>query len=160
MLALDLKALKSAGIRALLLDIDNTLLPRDTSVFPPEFVDWLGGLPEEGLSAYLVSNNWHDHIFDRAAEVGLPVVAKALKPLPFGFLRAARALGLRMRQCAVVGDQVFTDVLGGNLAGATTVLVEPLSTSDLPHTLVLRRLERVIMAGRRPVSREARAGED
>ena len=151
--AIDLDALAASGIRAMLLDIDNTLLPRDTSVFPPEFVSWLGDLSAAGMSAYLVSNNWHSHIFDRATELGLPIVAKACKPLPFGFLTAARTLGFSARQCAVVGDQIFTDVLGGNLVGATTVLVEPLSSSDLPHTLVLRRIERVIMAGRQPAAR-------
>jgi HAD superfamily phosphatase (TIGR01668 family) len=103
-----------------------------------------------GLSVCLVSNNWHDYVYRFAEELDLPIAGKALKPLPFGFLAGARLLGLTARECAVVGDQLFTDVLGGKLVGATTVLVVPTSTSDLPHTLVLRRIERVIMAGRTP----------
>jgi predicted HAD superfamily phosphohydrolase YqeG len=52
----------------------------------------------------------------------------------------------------VIGDQLFTDVLGGNLLGMTTVLVAPLSSSDLPHTLVLRQLEALVLRGREPVA--------
>lgn len=149
-LAIDLDALRSAGVKALLVDIDNTLLPRDTSVFAPEILAWTRSLSSAGLGAHLISNNWHGYIFAKAEQVGLPLVAKAMKPFPFGFCAAARALGLRTRDCAVIGDQLLTDVLGGNLVGATTVLVKPLSTTDLPHTLVLRRLERVIMGNRAP----------
>lgn len=150
--AIDLDALKADGITALLLDIDNTLLPHHRPGLPAGFRPWLDALGDAGFRAYLVSNNWHQDIEERAAEIGLPVVARAGKPLPGGFRRAATALGVRARECAVVGDQIFTDILGGNLFGATTVLVCPLSSSDLPHTRVLRRIERVIMAGRRPAS--------
>jgi hypothetical protein len=149
--AIDLGALSAAGVKALLVDIDNTLLPRDSSAVPPAYSAWVESLPNAGFGVHFVSNNWHESIHRHAADLGFPVVAKATKPLPFAFLAAARALGVRTRECAVIGDQVFTDVVGGNLVGATTVLVEPLSATDLPHTLVLRRIERLIMAGRRPV---------
>jgi hypothetical protein len=99
-----------------------------------------------------VSNNWHDVIFDHARALGGDLVAKAMKPFPFAFLAGARRLGLRARECVVIGDQVFTDVLGGNLVGASTILVRPQSVSDLPHTLLLRRLERIIMRDRSPES--------
>lgn len=148
--AIDLDALRRSGIEALLLDMDNTVSPHHSTTIVPEIRSWLAGLPDAGFKVRFVSNNWHDTIHARAAALGFEVVAKAMKPLPFGFWRAARELGLRPSACAVIGDQIFTDVLGGNLVGATTVLVEPLSASDLPHTRVLRRLERCIMAGRTP----------
>lgn len=149
--ALDLRSLQASGVRGLLLDIDNTIMARKTATVPQSSVAWIAEATSAGLSICLLSNNWHDYVHAFAAELGVPIVAKALKPFPFGFLRALRTLGLRASQCAVVGDQLFTDVLGGNLIGATTVLVVPVSASDLPHTLVLRRIERVIMAGRAPV---------
>ncbi|MBN1193134.1 MAG: YqeG family HAD IIIA-type phosphatase [Coriobacteriia bacterium] len=152
MLEIDLEAFRSSGVKAFLLDIDNTLLPRDTSLFPEELVSWTRGLSSAGFGVCFISNNWHRYIFEKAEEVGFPVVAKAMKPFPFAFLAGARALGVRTSECVVVGDQLFTDILGGNLVGATTVLVNPLSSSDLPHTLVLRRLERVIMGRRDPRS--------
>ena len=71
-------------------------------------------------------------------------------PLPFGFRKAARELGVPIGECAVVGDQLFTDILGGNLAGAVTVLVDPLTAADMAHTRILRHVERVIMNRRPP----------
>ncbi len=150
--AVDLEALRAAGIRALLLDVDSTLLPRDSSALSPEIAAWIASLQPAGFEAILVSNNWHETIHARAAQLGLPVVAKAMKPLPFGFNAAARRLGVRIAECAVIGDQIFTDVLGGNAIGATTVLVKPLGGSDLLHTRVLRRIEWFIMHGTNPES--------
>lgn len=149
---IDLAALRDAGIDTLLVDIDNTILPRDTGEMTEELRAWTAHVLAEGFKVGLVSNNWHDHVKRIADSCGFQMVAKALKPLPFGFLRAVRLLGSTSRKTAVIGDQIFTDILGGNLLGMTTVLVLPLSESDLPHTLVLRRLERLILAGRNPLS--------
>lgn len=145
--AIDLAALKASGVRALLLDIDNTILPRDTNVVPPELEAWATDVVDAGFKVCLVSNNWHERVRVVAAELGFELVAKAIKPLPFAFLIATRRIGVRARQCVVVGDQLFTDVLGGKLIGARTIMVLPLSATDLPHTLLLRRLEARIMKG-------------
>ena len=148
--AINFDALRRSGIEGLLLDIDNTILPRDTNVIPPELAEWAAGLRERGFKVCLVSNNWHERVYRLAEDLGFDIVAKAVKPLPFAFRAALRRVGLRARQCAVIGDQLFTDILGGNLVGASTILVRPLSESDLPHTLLLRLLERRIMAEREP----------
>ncbi|MDA3936793.1 MAG: HAD hydrolase-like protein, partial [Actinomycetota bacterium] len=86
-----------------------------------------------------------------ADELDMDLVAKAIKPLPFAFLIALGKIGVSRKHAAVIGDQLFTDVLGGSILGMTTILVAPLSKSDLPHTLILRRLEARILAGRRPL---------
>lgn len=148
---IDLDALRAAGIDTLLVDLDNTLLPRDSTDIPEALVAWRERVLSQGFRVCIVSNNWHDHVPEVAARIGLPLVAKALKPAPFAFRRALALLGSSAAGAAVVGDQVFTDVLGGNLAGMTTVLVTPLSSSDLPHTLLLRRLERLVLADRSPL---------
>ncbi len=148
---LDLEALRALHIDTLLIDLDNTLLPRDTNVIPDDLRLWAQGVRSKGFKVCLVSNNWHERVKDVADELGFDLVAKAVKPLPFAFLSALRKTGSRRRDCIVIGDQLFTDVLGGKLLGMKTVLVSPLSTSDLPHTLLLRRLERVLLAGRRPL---------
>ncbi len=150
--AIDAGELADRSIGHLLLDLDNTLLPRDSSEIAPPVREWLSGLAEHDITACLVSNNWHAHVHDVAADLGLPIVAKALKPFPAAFRRGLKVLGARAEATAVVGDQVFTDVLGGNLLGMTSILVAPLSASDLPHTLLLRRLERVVLAGRTPLA--------
>lgn len=148
---IDLDAFSRKGIDTLLVDLDNTLLPRDTNEVPDDLRRWAVGLHEHGFRVVLVSNNWHERVHAVAGELGFDLVAKAVKPLPFAFLRALSKAGSKRGRAAVVGDQLFTDVLGGKLLGMTTVLVEPLSATDLPHTLLLRRIERVLLAGRRPL---------
>lgn len=150
MTVIDLDALRAEGITALLLDVDNTVSPHHSTEIIPEIRDWIASLGAAGFRACLVSNNWHGDIHDRAAALGLPVIAKSAKPLPFGIWRAIRMLRVRRTQCVMVGDQIFTDILGGRLAGVQAMLVEPLTPSDMGHTKVLRALERRIMAGRRP----------
>ncbi len=145
--AIDFAALHARGVKALLLDLDNTILPRDTNEVPPGLSAWAADVAGAGFKVCLVSNNWHERVKTVAAELGFDLVPKAIKPLPFAFWIAMRKIGVRARQCAVVGDQLFTDVLGGKLVGAMTIMVLPLSSTDLPHTLLLRRLEARIMKG-------------
>lgn len=150
--ALDLEDLSRSGYDTLLVDLDNTLLPRDTNEIPDDLRAWATGLHDSGFKVCLVSNNWHTRVKEIADELGFMLVAKAVKPLPFAFLRALGKAGSHRRKAVVIGDQVFTDVLGGKLLGMRTVLVEPLSATDLPHTLLLRRIERMVLAGRSPLS--------
>ncbi len=149
--SIDLDALQAIGIDTLLVDLDNTLLPRDTNEVPEDLRVWAIGLRTRGFRVCLVSNNWHERVKAVADELGFELVAKAVKPLPFAFLAALRKLGSSRDRAAVVGDQLFTDVLGGKGLGMKTVLVVPLTQSDLPHTLVLRKLEGLVLAGRRPL---------
>jgi HAD superfamily phosphatase (TIGR01668 family) len=148
---IDLDALRSRGVDTLLVDLDNTLLPRDSSVVPEAARAWVRSLSAEGFKVCLVSNNWHERVSTVAAELGITLVAKAVKPLPFAFMRALRKVGSKRKNAAVVGDQMFTDVVGGKLLGMATIMVLPLCQSDLPHTLALRRVERVLLAGRQPL---------
>lgn len=149
--AIDLEALLADGVDTILVDLDNTLLPRDTNEVPDSLKDWARGLADAGFKVSLVSNNWHKRVQSVARELGFDLVAKAVKPFPFAFLIALRRLGSKRRSSVMVGDQLFTDVLGGNLLGMKTVLVSPLSSTDLPHTLLLRKLEALVLAGRTPL---------
>ncbi len=150
--AVDLDDLRRIGVTALLVDLDNTLLARGTREMTQQLLDWTLHARAEGFSLCIVSNNWHERVKTVAEALGIPLVARAIKPLPFAFKRAMRLLGVTPAQSAVVGDQVFTDVLGGNAIGATTVLVDPLARTDLPHTLLLRLIEARIMADREPLA--------
>jgi len=149
---IDLEVLRARGVDALLVDLDNTLLPRNSPEIPRETKQWAQAVRQRGFKVCLVSNNWHERVWGVASELGFELVAKALKPFPFAFWRAMSKTGSSRKTCAVIGDQMFTDVLGGKLVGSVTVLVAPLSSSDLPHTLLLRRIERVLLAGRQPLS--------
>ena len=150
--AIDLETLARAGVRVLLLDLDNTVLSRESHVVPDEMKEWAAGLRERGFSVCLVSNNWHERARRVAGELGLDLVDHAIKPLPFAFLRALSLEKATPKEAAVIGDQLFTDILGGNMLGMRTVLVAPLSRTDLPHTLLLRRLEALVLGDRVPTS--------
>lgn len=148
---IDLDALQAAGIDTLLVDLDNTLLPRNSADIPEATRQWVNEVAARGMHVCLVSNNWHDRVFGVADALGCDLVSKAIKPLPFAFLRALSRANSSRAKAAVVGDQMFTDILGGKVLGIVTVLVTPLTSSDLPHTLLLRRVERVLLAGRQPL---------
>ncbi len=150
--AIDFDALNDRGIRGVLLDLDNTILPRGTGVIPPEAMRFAEELARRGIRVCLVSNNWHRRVAAVAAELGFSLVSKALKPLPFAFRTGMRLMGVTPAETVTIGDQVFTDVLGGNMAGTLTVLVDPLSRTDLPHTLLLRLIEARVMADRVPLA--------
>jgi HAD superfamily phosphatase (TIGR01668 family) len=92
----------------------------------------------------MLSNNFSERVAAVGAALDVPTVANALKPLPFGFLRALRMLGTARRETVVIGDQLFTDVLGAKVLGLHAVLTEPLVPKDFPLTRVLRLLERVV----------------
>ncbi|TBH15475.1 YqeG family HAD IIIA-type phosphatase [Thermus thermamylovorans] len=131
--------LGARGLKGVILDLDNTLLPYGEEEIPSAYRDWLERLRTE-VPVYLLSNALPERFARVQGALGLPGHAPALKPW-LGFRRALKALGLPPRQVAVVGDQVFTDVLGGNLVGAYTVLVPPLREREFFYTRFIRLLE-------------------
>lgn len=139
---------QSRGIKAVLLDLDNTLLPWAEGVFPRETLNWIEEMKAAGLLLCLVSNNKPQRVARLAGELGIPGISQAVKPRRKGFRQALRLLQVKPGETAVVGDQIMTDVLGGNRAGLFTVLVNPLSPIEHRGTYFLRWLERVL-TGRR-----------
>jgi HAD superfamily phosphatase (TIGR01668 family) len=137
--------LRSLGLDALLLDMDCTLKDHGAREFRPEVIDWLGGLRSAGVRLCVLSNGRPNRIAALSGALELPYVAAAFKPLPVGCLRAIRKLGLDASTTAVVGDQVFADVLAGRLAGLFTILVEPTSSEEPWFTRLKRPLERLVL---------------
>lgn len=142
--------LLSCGFSRALLDIDNTILARDTRTVPRDVGLWLARARNAGIRFCLVSNSWQDDVFGIAAELDLPIVVRSMKPLPQGYLLGMRKLGSRRSDTVMVGDQIATDVLGAHLVGMKAYMVQPLVEQDLPHTLMLRNVERVILGDRVP----------
>ncbi len=113
------------GIRLVLLDLDDTLVSRYNYGVEEEARRWLERVKEKHR-VYLVSNNKNPaRVSTLARHLGIPFLARAGKPRKRSLARAADEFGVAPSQVAMVGDQVFTDVLGGRLFGALTVLVEP-----------------------------------
>jgi HAD superfamily phosphatase (TIGR01668 family) len=139
--AIDFGQLTNRGIRGLLIDIDNTLVPWGEPQMEEAFVAWVKRAKEEGFALCLVSNAIKNRAQSFAALLEIPAVGRALKPLGRAFRRGMQELGLSPKEVAVVGDQLFTDVLGGNRLGIYTILINPLSRSELGTTKLVRRME-------------------
>ena len=139
--------LVEAGVRCVLIDRDNTVVPRDTKQAPESALAWLGALRAAGIKVCMVSNNFHSReVEESARELGCEVVHHAMKPAPFAVRRALKLMGATADEAVLVGDQVFTDVMAGNLAGVRPILVDPQSTTDLWYTHIFRVFERAIGA--------------
>jgi len=122
--------LREMGVRALLLDVDNTIAPYSSRVPAAGAEEWAKSLCRQGFRVVIVSNNYKKRVGRFAAGLGLDFISFALKPLPAGYIRAARRLKTPLRECAVIGDQIFTDILGANLCGMRSVLLSPIEPEE------------------------------
>ncbi|WP_461212931.1 YqeG family HAD IIIA-type phosphatase [Lacticaseibacillus sp. GG6-2] len=136
--------LQEQGIKAILTDLDNTLIAWNNPDGTPALHAWLQRMHEAGITVMVVSNNNHHRIARALAKLDLPFVSRALKPLPFGVERARRQLRLNKHEVVMVGDQLLTDVMAGNAAGVRTILVRPLVATDAWNTRINRFLERFV----------------
>jgi HAD superfamily phosphatase (TIGR01668 family) len=141
--------LEAAGIRGLIVDLDNTLMGFAETELGHEHLAWVERAHERGFRIVMLSNNFSERVCGVAAQLNVECIPNALKPLPFGFLRAKRRLRLRRHEIAVVGDQLFTDVLGGKLCGLYTILTEPIQLKDFAVTRFFRFFERLLLPERR-----------
>jgi hypothetical protein len=139
-----------AGVETVFLDIDNTILRRDNHEVPFAVREWMAKAQEKGIKLCLLSNNFHQSVHVLAQELNLPIIAKAMKPLPFGYIRAMGLVGAQKETSVMVGDQLFTDVLGAHVVGMAAYLVCPLVEEDLKHTLLLRQVERIFLPDQLP----------
>jgi hypothetical protein len=146
-LELDVPRLRNLNLDTLLLDVDCTLKNYRAEDLAPGVGAWLDGLRAAGIGLCLVSNGRTHRIRRLAEALGLPVVCQACKPLPFGCRAALRQLGSDRRRTAIVGDQLFADIMAGRLAGLTCILVRPIHPEQEPwFTRIKRPLERFLLA--------------
>lgn len=122
--------LSQLGARAVLLDVDNTIASY-TSHEPIEgAVQWAQNMVEAGFRVMIVSNNFKKRVEPFARRFGLDCISFAMKPLPCGYLAARKRLQVPCRECVIIGDQIFTDVIGANLCGMKSVLLTPIEPEE------------------------------
>jgi HAD superfamily phosphatase (TIGR01668 family) len=141
---------RDRGIRLMLLDFDNTIVPYTTGEPSPEFLAWLRETRACGVTVMVVSNSRRSRrVPDFCEKLEIPYIKHAGKPSPKGIRRAMVQQGAAPQETAMAGDQTFTDILGGNLAGVTSVLVKPIYFSN-PFQVLRYGLEQpYIRLGRR-----------
>ena len=134
------------NIKALLLDVDNTLsVAHSNKTLRTGVAEWLSDMREAEISMMILSNAKKKRAQRFADSVGLDVVGLAAKPLPFGYFRAAGKLKIKRKNIAIVGDQVFTDIMGGRLAGVKTVLVTDITPEDKTFFKIKRYFEKKML---------------
>lgn len=142
---IDTKYLREQGIRGIIFDIDNTLVPYDVVHPTEEIITFFERLKEEGFQICLASNNTEDRVVRFNEKLKVFAIHKSGKPRRRGLYKAMELMQLTRDQVAMVGDQIFTDVYAGNRAGAMSILVVPVSDKDEWITKVKRGIEKQVV---------------
>ena len=139
--------LEAWGVKSLLLDVDCTLKAYSQTDVSPEVATWIHKLQGVDIGLCLVSNGRGERITRFAQRVGLPHVALAMKPLPTGLRRAIRQMQFASHETAMVGDQVFADIMAARLAGVISIWVEPIRPEEEPWFTRMKRPAERLMLG-------------
>ncbi|AJS57641.1 YqeG family HAD IIIA-type phosphatase [Paenibacillus sp. IHBB 10380] len=143
---IDLEDLYAKGYRGIITDLDNTLVGAKTPLAHPELIAWFELVKKIGFQLIIVSNNQLARVSAFATPLDIQFVHQARKPFNAPFHKAMKWMGLSNTETIVVGDQMLTDVYGGNRLGLLTVLVLPISVQDEGWTTrINRRVERIAL---------------
>lgn len=148
-LDIDPSHLVDEGYKAVLLDLDNTLLPRGREHMDSAGMRWVADLEKAGLKVALLSNSSGTRALDAGDILGVPVVRNAFKPFSRGFIRACAMLGVAPCDAVMIGDQSYTDVLGAHRVGMDAFMVMPQNENEPLHTFMMRAFDRKAVKGLR-----------
>ncbi|HEX3031571.1 MAG TPA: YqeG family HAD IIIA-type phosphatase [Bacillota bacterium] len=141
------------GLEGIIVDMDNTILPWVGKDIPQSIRQWFSGLQRRGIRFCILSNGTSRRVHKLAGTLGVPAISKAIKPRRKAFRRALNLLGTTSSNTAVIGDQLFTDVWGGNRLDLFTILVSPLNKREFIGTMLVRQVEKwVLNRGRHRIS--------
>jgi HAD superfamily phosphatase (TIGR01668 family) len=147
---IDLDRLWSQGYRALVLDLDNTLVPWMTFDLPDDIRSWMEKAKTAGFKLCILSNTpMRERIRQIEKMFGCPAVGSGylgIKPRVSPFKRAIARIGADVKKTVMIGDQIFTDILGGNRTGLHTIRIEPIARRDFIATKISRFVERIVLS--------------
>lgn len=140
------KHLIDMGMKGIITDLDNTLVEWDRPSATPQLIKWYEEMKQNNILVTIVSNNRSEYRVKSFSDpLGIPFIFQAKKPLGWGFLKAVSRMNIKREESVVIGDQLLTDVLGGNLSGFHTILVVPVAQTDGFFTKFNRFVERRIL---------------
>ncbi|WP_241481653.1 YqeG family HAD IIIA-type phosphatase [Mesobacillus campisalis] len=139
------ESLKEKGVKGIITDLDNTLVEWDRPSATPDLIQWFENMKQNNILVTIVSNNNEDRVKLFADPLVTPYIYRARKPMTKAFNRAVKDMGLKKEQTVVIGDQLLTDVFGGNRGGFHTILVVPVAKTDGLVTRFNRTVERRIL---------------
>ncbi|SNX55336.1 YqeG family HAD IIIA-type phosphatase [Thermoanaerobacterium sp. RBIITD] len=142
---IDFEKLKEKGIHCLVVDIDNTLVPQKVRYADRNVIRLFKYLKSKDFRVCLISNNTNKRVDEFREKIEVPGIAWAIKPRRGAFNKALKILDAKPEETAIIGDQIFTDILGGHRAGLYTILVTPISKEEFGWTKLMRRLERQVL---------------
>lgn len=140
----DYKKLKERGIKCILFDLDNTLVPYQIKTPPEKLIAFISELKKE-FKVVLFSNSPRSRLRPFKENLEVDCLASACKPASFSFLKVLEEYHYTINEVAIIGDQLVTDIIGGNKVGITTILVNPVSTKNPWWTALNRSKEKRIM---------------
>jgi HAD superfamily phosphatase (TIGR01668 family) len=136
--------LQKNKIKALILDVDNTLIDYNKKL-EKDIVNWANNLKMQGTKLYILSNSNNKEKIEKVANIlEIEYENFAKKPSKQGFLKIEKKINEKSEHIGVVGDQIFTDIIGGNRANMFTILVDPIDKKDYFYTAWKRPLENMI----------------
>ena len=142
---ISIQLLNKFDIKALLLDVDNTMSTHHGTVLTDGLTEWIAEMQQGGIKLCVLSNSKEKRVAPFAQRIGLPYISLGLKPLPTGYFRGVKRLQEKRKNVAIVGDQMFTDVLGGRAVGVKTILLTPIKPEDGWSFKIRRKLEKKII---------------
>ena len=144
--SISLEELGREGVRGIVIDLDNTLIGWKLLEPEPHVAAWVRDALDRGFAVAIVSNNVRAWVKSVATRLGIiTFVHSALKPLPFGVVRAVKELRVKRSETVVIGDQLFADVLAAKLLGIRAILTEPIVSREHRAMWPVRALERFML---------------
>lgn len=137
--------LKNKGIKGIITDLDNTLVEWDRPHATPQLINWFENMKKHDILVTIVSNNKENRVKTFSDPLQIPFIFQARKPMGRAFHKALSQMGIKKEEAVVIGDQLLTDVLGGNRNGFHTILVVPVAQTDGFATKFNRFIERRIL---------------
>ncbi|HEY8464857.1 MAG TPA: YqeG family HAD IIIA-type phosphatase [Bacillota bacterium] len=144
-LDLNLIQLREQGIKGIIFDLDNTLVEWKQDQLTPEVMALVQQLKELGFKMTILSNALEYRVEAIARRLDIPYISRAVKPRKSPFRKAMDLMATTPETTAVVGDQIFTDILGGNRMKLYTIWISPLSSTEFISTKAVRKLERLVV---------------